>query len=177
MSDTNNLYIFEALALRDEFDAHISLLKSICGTSDEPKSRIFSRSDDTECRIPSDTFDEKAINESLKKLQTKRLKLNNEIQSVNFSTKLTLEGETISIAEALEIKKSLKQEISDLANRTSSSAFSTVIHKEERDIIEKPRNLFSESYESYKTALKRFRHIEELIHKANHATTVSFKNE
>jgi hypothetical protein len=52
-----------------------------------------------------------------------------------------------------------------------------VIHKEERDIVEKPRYAFRKSYAEYRDASRKLRKLEGLIHAANHATAVNFKDD
>jgi hypothetical protein len=174
--EKGNLYIHEAVALRKEYDSHISMLQGLVTESGGKKGSFLSR-DDSEMKRPVDDFNQADFEDTLKKLQTKRLKLNQEIQAANFNTKIEFEGDSISIAEALEIRKSVIAEIKAAASKTNESAFSTVIHKEERDIIEKPRYPFKKSYIEFLEAVRRLRKIEGLIHTANHKNTVTFKDE
>ena len=174
--NNENLYIFEAIALRDEYDSHIKLLQNILN---EPEGRKggFLIHDSVEKKTPVDDFQPDEYEEALKKLRTKRLKLNQEIQAVNFNSKFDFEGENISIAEALEIRKNLRYEIDTLSAKTVESAYSVVIHKEERDIVNMPRYSFKGSYSDFQKIIKRLRKLERAIHIANHNTTVAFKDE
>ena len=87
------------------------------------------------------------------------------------------ESDSISIAEALELRKNIIEDIETVENRTTTAAYCTVIHKEERDITEQPKYSFKDSYEKYLNTVERLRKIENLIHTANHINTVKFKDE
>ncbi len=117
------------------------------------------------------------MEESLKKLQTKRVKLNQAIQVANFQHQVEYRGEEISVAEALELRKNLLSDLEAHSDRVVKSAYTRVIHKEERDIVHKPRHPFKPSYEEYGKALRRFRGLVTRIHKINHAGVVKFKDE
>jgi hypothetical protein len=169
----NNLFIFEAVSLRDQYDAHIALLQNLL---EVPVSQDRF-SNDSETKKNAEGFDQKQIETTLKKLQVKRLKLNQEIQTANFTVKIGYEGENISIAEALGVRKALRTNINELTARVNDAAFHTVIHKEERDIVSKSRYSFSESYSEFLEEISKLRKLEGLIHTANHTNTVAFKDE
>lgn len=171
-----NLYIHEAVALRNEYDNHIGLIKKLLLEPGEKKSGFLSRGED-EIKQPVEEFKQADFEDILKRLQTKRLKLNQEIQAANFTTKVDFEGGPISIAEALEVRKGVKTDIHLLSAKTAESAYNTVIHKEERDITDRPRHSFKKLYAEYLDALKRLRRLEGMIHIANHGNTVNFKDE
>ncbi len=76
-----NLYLYEAIELRNEYDRHVELLEGLLGESSK-KRRLFN--DDDEDKDPAADFNQKEIENRLKKLQTKRVKLNQEIQKTNF---------------------------------------------------------------------------------------------
>lgn len=174
--EKNNLYLHEAVLLRSEYDRHISLLQGLLKSPEEKRGGFLSR-DDSEMKKPADDFNQKELEETLKKLQVKRMMLNQEIQCANFAVKISFEGENISIAQALEMRKAIMEDAGRMAARVNESACIIVIHKEERDIVEKPRFAFSESYGEYRKLIRRLRGIETLIHQANHVNTVSFKDE
>ena len=173
----NNLYLYEALALRDAYDRQIDLLEEVLGETSGLKNFRSIGSADMARRQPADGFNEKEMRETLKKMRIKRVKLNNEIQAVNFTVKFEFEGESISVAEGLEIRKSIKEELKTLEDRVNASAYNNVIHKEERDIIEKPRFSFVETYSEYLAASTRLRMIQVALRAANHSFAVSFKDE
>ncbi|RJO61111.1 hypothetical protein C4544_03730 [candidate division WS5 bacterium] len=169
-----NLYLYEAIELRSEYDRHISLLAGLMGESSK-KRGLFK--DDDEDKEPAADFDQKKTNEELKKLQTRRIKLNQEIQKTNFDTQVEYKGEKVSIAEALEIRKNLLVEVKTYSERVEKSSSKRVIHKEGRDIVQEPRHRFSETYNEYQECIQQLRQLVNRIHAINHMATVSFKNE
>ena len=75
----------------------------------------------------------------MQKLQTKRVKLNQELQLTNLKTKLNYDGNEITLSEALEIRKNLIKDINILSDKLNESAYVKIIHKEGRDIIKEPK--------------------------------------
>lgn len=169
-----NLYLYEAIELRSEYDRHIDLLEGLMGGPS--KKREFFRDND-EDREPAADFNRKEIGEELKKLQTKRVKLNQEIQKANFDTQVEYKAEKISVAEALEIRKNLLEDIKAIAERVEKSSFRRVIHKEGRDIVQEPLHRFSETYKEYQVNIQQLRQLINRIHAVNHIATVNFKDE
>ncbi len=172
--EKGNLYLYEAIELRNEYDRHIKLLQELL---EEPgRDRLFSKSDD-EDKEPASGYDPKELEESLKKLQTKRVKLNQEIQMANLKAKIDYSGEKISLAEALEIRKNLLSDKDAIKQRVMNSAYKRIIHKEERDIVREPKHSFKEIYEEFQDNLRKTRQVVIQIHIVNHTTTVNFKDE
>ena len=171
-----NLYLFEAIELRNEYDRHIKLIENLTGVSESKRGRLFHNSDD-EGKEPSAEFNQKELEERLKKLQTKRIKLNQAIQMANFSAQIDYGGEKISLTEALEVRKSLLADHEAISQRVQDSAYKRVIHKEERDIVHEPKHSFQKTYEDFQNNLKTLRDVINQIHLVNHKTTVSFKDE
>lgn len=169
-----NLYLYEAIELRNEYDRHVELLEGLLGESS--KKRGFFN-DDNEDKDPADDFDQKEIEDRLKKLQTKRVKLNQEIQKTNFGTQIEYEGKKTSIAEALEVRKNLLGDIKAVAARAEKSSYRRVIHKEGRDIVQEPRHKFTETYREYQDSLQHLRSLVNQVHAANHLATVNYKDE
>ena len=170
----NNLHLYEAIELRNEYDRHISLLQSLLGEYSR-KRGLFK--DDDEDKEPTTDFDLKETEEKLKKLQTKRVKLNQEIQESNFGVKIDCEGENISIAEALVLRKNLIADLNAISARVGKSSYRRVIYKEGRDIYQEPRHKFDETYKEYKKCLHQLRRLVNQIHAVNHTATVKFKDE
>ena len=171
-----NLYLFEAIELRNEYDHHIKLLQSLIEKSEDKRNRYFSQNDDEDKEAAAD-FNQKKLEENLKKLQTKRVKLNQEIQAANFRGQIDYEGEKISIAETLELRKNLLADKEAISQRVCNSAYNRIIHKEERDIVRKPEHGFKKSYDEFKNILKKGKTIANQIHIINHTTVVKFKDE
>ena len=174
VDEQGNLYLYEAIELRNEYDRHIGLLQGLMG---EPSTRrgLFNGNDEE--KEPATDFNPKDTEDKLKKLQTKRVKLNQEIQESNFGVKIDCEGENISIAEALVLRKNLLADLNAIAARVEKSSFRRVIHKEGRDIYQEPRHKFDETYKEYQKCLKQLRRLVNQIHAVNHTATVKFKDE
>jgi hypothetical protein len=173
----DNLMLFEAIELRSELDRHIKLLESLIGEIKVKRERLFTGSDEDEDKEPATGFDIHEIEERLKKLQKKKVKLNQAIQSANFNARIDHDQEKISIAEALEVRKSLQAEEEVISKRVVNSAYNKIIHKEERDIVRKPTHPFLASYEDYKRHVTTLRRLVTRIHSANHNTEVVFTDE
>src|SRR3990172_7218881 len=156
-----NLYLYEAIELRSEYDRHVELLGGLLGESSKKRSLFHDDDDDKDSAAD---FNQKEIESRLKKLQTKRVKLNQEIQKTNFDTQIEYEGTGISIAEALEVRKNLLADIKVIAARVEKSSYRRVIHKEGRDIVQEPRHRFTETYREYQDSLLRLRILVNRIH-------------
>lgn len=170
-----NLYLYEAIELRNEYDRHAELLEGLLGVESSRKRRLFNSDD--EDKDPAADFDQKEIEDRLKKLQTKQIKLNQEIQKKNFEIQIEFDGKEISIAEALEVRKNLLDNIKALAERVEKSSYRRVIHKEGRDIVQEPRHRFAKTYKEYQNSLRHLRNLVIQVHAANHSVTVIYKDE
>ena len=169
-----NLYLYEAIELRNEYDRHVELLQDLLGESAKKRGIFSDYNDEKEA---SADFNQKEIEKRLKTLQTKRVKINQEIQKANFDTEVEFGGKKIRISEALEIRKNLLEDIKTAALRVEKSSYRRVIHKEGRDIVQEPRHKFTETYREYQDNLLQLRRLVDQIHAANHMAAVSFKDE
>lgn len=174
--ETNKLYLFEAIELRATYDRHIALLERVLAEQPAKSGGGLFRNDDEE-REPSDGVDLKQIATMLKKLQTRRVKLNQAIQIANFEHQIAFQGEEVTLAEALELRKNLLADLTAQGQRVEQSAYKRIIHKEERDIVHNPRHPFQAGYDEYLTLLNRFRRLITDIHRANHRVVVNFRDE
>lgn len=174
--DKGNLYLFEATELRNEYDRHIKLLEKLIEGDQNKSDRFFNNRDEEE-KEPASDFNQKELEEKLKKIQIKRVKLNQAIQVANFKYQIDYDGEKISIAEALEIRKNLLTDIEAISQRVISSAYKRIIHKEERDIVHEPKHPFKQMYDNYQNNIRKIRHILTQIHIVNHRSVVNFKEE
>lgn len=145
-------------------------------TQQDP-DRLFGRRSSDEEKKPASDFKIKEIEDKKKKTQTKRIKLNQAIQTVYFNNTFEYDGENISIAEALEIRKHLNSDLDLIKKHVLESAFKRVIHKEERDIVYEPKQPFKEKLVEYHLSLKRFRELLLKIHVINHECSIAFKEE
>ncbi len=174
--DKGNLYLFEAIELRNEYDRNIKLLKKLI-EGDQDRGDRFFNSREGEEREPAKDFDQKKQEDKLKKLKIKRVKLNQAIQAANFKYQIDQDGEEISIAEALEIRKNLLTDIEIISQRVINSAYKRIIHKEERDIVHEPEHSFKQVYDDYQENIRKIRTIITQIHIANLRNRVNFKEE
>ena len=170
----NNLFIYEAIELRQEYDKHIKVLENLI--EEKRGKRDFLSREEDELR-PAKDFDVKLIQEKLQKLQTKRVKLNQELQLTNLKTTLNYDGNEITLSEALEIRKNLIKDITILSDKLNESAYVKIIHKEGRDIIKEPKQKFNDVYQNYENFLKKIRKLNQEIHRINHTEAVNFKDE
>ena len=170
-----NLFLFEAVLLRDEYERHIKLLEKL---ADEDKNNNFfrERNEDTK-KEAAQGFNQKELEEKLEKLKTRKLKINQAIQAANFKYQIDNEGEKITISEALEIRKNLLEEIEITSQRVIESAYKKIIHKEERDIVHEPKHSFIKSYNAFQDNLKKLRDIIIQIHNINSKSAVNFREE
>ena len=171
-----NLYLFEAIELRNEYDTHIKLLENLLCEADNGNDRYY-RGDECEEKEASKDFDQKEVEESLKKLKTKRIKLNHEIQKKNFNIQIDYNNGNISVAEALEVRKNFIDELKIISQKIIKSAYKKIIHKEERDIERKTKYNYKDVYQDFKKKIKDKRNLINEIHKANHKYTINFKDE
>lgn len=176
MNKKADLHIFEAIELRNEYDRHIKLLEKLLRIHEEKGDRLFSSAREEE-RVPATGFDLKKTQELLKKLQTKRVKLNQAIQEANFKSSLIHQSGSITTHEALEVRKNMLADLALLSERVFDAAYKRIIHKEERDITRTSAYSFSLVYDEYKKKLKELRQLQKEIHLINHKTTVPFKDE
>ena len=174
--DKGNLYLFEAIELRNEYDRNIKLLKKLIEGDQDRGDRFFNSREEEE-REPAKDFDQKKQEDILKKLKIKRVKLNQAIQAANFKYQIDQDGEEISIAEALEIRKNLLTDIEIISQRVINSAYKRIIHKEERDIVHEPKHSFKQVYDDYQENIRKIRTIITQIHIANLRNRVNFKEE
>jgi hypothetical protein len=178
-----NLNLLEAIELRNEYDRHIGLIKKLLSvksyqSNDEEQyyHRSVTKSFDIENK-PAEGFDPKEMEIKLKKLETKRLKLNMAIQSTNFASTIDFNDEQISLTEALEIRKKLQSEFDNKSKLVTDSAHKQIIHKEKRDIEHYPQDSFQATYDDFRSSLKQLRQLTNRIHLTNHRSVTNFKDE
>ena len=171
------LYLFEALELRSEYDARVAAIKG-CFAESGTRRRGFSlRSDDDEMRKPSPDFEPTAERAAIRALEFKRRKLNSAIQKANFETEFEFDGATVNLLEGLEVRKSLNKQIAEHCTAMSGAAYQTVIYKEGRDIVEENEVPYSEAKKALDAARLSFRELNRRLRKASFTTMVDFMEE
>lgn len=174
--EKKNLYLFESIELRKEYDRRIKLMEELLAEEDNGNDGLF-RSREEDEKEPAPGFDAKKIEMELKKLKVKRMKLNQAIQEANFKYHIDINGESITIAEALDVRKNLLDDLKSISRRVIGSAYKRIIYKEKRDIVKNPRQPFQKAYDSYADTIDKIRDIVISIHIANHKNIVAFKEE
>lgn len=173
----NKLRLFEALELRAEYDARIKTLRDCLPESRESRSRLsFLRTDEGFYR-PAPDFDVTKAREELRKLESKRRKLNSAIQRANFERGIAFHGDTISLHEALEIRKGLNEQIGELHSQVVKAAYQRVIYKEGRDIVDANDISYSEAVKQLDAARRDFRELNRKIREASFDIVVDFQGE
>jgi len=81
---------------------------------------------------PSPDFDVGAAREELKRLELRRRKLNAAIQQANFQHRVEHAGDSLTLSEALDVRKGLNEAIGELHSQLVGSAWQRVIYKEDR---------------------------------------------
>ena len=172
----DDLLLNQALELRASWDKQIAVLRTVF-ESGKGRRDVFSLRSEADMKDYDDDFDYKGTEKMLKTLETKRVKLNQAIQLCNFGTSFPYCGETVSLAEALELRKALMADIEAISGRCAKSAFKEIVHKEERDIVYRPRQNFNETWNEYREHLEELRELNNLIHAQNQMVPVKFKDE
>ncbi len=172
----NNLFLFEALELRAEFDDRIETLNSLLPEKRETREFRFTRERGNQER-PAQGLDLTAIREEIESLRVKRRKLNTAVQKVNYEQTIQINKETMSLAEALELRKETCTEITQLKAQFANAAYENVIYKEDRDIVEPPPQDFDTIRKKLNDRRLLFRALNRALQRTNHEVTVNFKDE
>jgi hypothetical protein len=175
--DKRNLYLFEAIELRAEYDARIKLLRSLLPESRESRDRFSFRRDDEVRYTPAAGFDAENARHELDTVNVKRRKLNTAIQRVNFDTTIEIDGEKMSLSEALEMRKSINERIGELSTQLTNAAYDRILYKEERDIVEKPDLSYEDVRRGLEDKRRSFRALNRVLRGTAHTVTVGFKDE
>ena len=171
-----DMYLYEALELRAEYLARLASLKALLPEKKTDRRGLWGR--DTNERVePAAGFDIPTVREKIRKLEYKSRKLNTAIQQINFTNEIEIDGEKMSIAETLEMRKSVDQEIADMQKILEESAYKTIIYKEERNIVEEPDIDFAHASEQLEERRLLFRRLNRALRRAAYTVTVPFIDE
>jgi hypothetical protein len=173
----NNLYLYEALELRAEYDARIKVLRGLLPEARQNRERFSLGRDDEVRRRPVAAFRVDDARDALSALEVKKRKLNNAIQRANFDHSVTIEGREMNLVEALELRKSVNERLGDLATQLGTAAYERVIYKEGRDIVEGPEVDFERTARALEEMRRRFQELNRALRAAAHAIVVDFKDE
>ena len=170
------LKLYEAIELRSELDARIQTIRDCLPEARKNRSRLFSLREEGN-RRPSPGFDLEAARKQLKRLELRRRKLNVAIQQANFQHRIEHEGESMTLSEALEVRKRLNEAIGELHEQLVDSAWQRVIYKEDRDIVEDNDLSYGECSERLETARLAFRSLNRSLRAASFEVAVDFRAE
>jgi hypothetical protein len=173
----NRLFLYEALELRAEYDARIKTLKECLPEAKQNRSRFAVLRDDDGQYRPSPDLNVAEAREQLRKLEIKRRKLNSAIQQANFQHQIDVRGETLTLNEALEMRKGLNEQLGELHTQVVNAAYQRVIYKEDRDIVEPNELSYADSVKALEAARVAFRELNRKIRAAAFAVGVDFLDE
>lgn len=170
------LFIYEAIALMDEYLKKLQFLYSII-EGPETAVRRSETYGDSEYHLKPIVEADK-IKEEYKKILIKRGKLDIAILEANMRNKIEFEGNIINISEALKLLKNMRWEMESIRQKIYGSAVIKIIHKDERDIkIELNDENFTELFHKYYELEKKIRILDRKIKHINFTRTVNFKDE
>jgi len=189
----NNLYLYEAIELRREFELRKKILNNLLSKQVE-NSRVMNDSDrlsrsyftyryrrsekqiDNKL-IPIPELDISKIRKNIRKLEFKWGKLNNAIQKINHTLKLEINNESMTLAEALDLRKYTHKRIDQLRNELNRLTFGKIIYKEGRNVEVFPDGSFKETEEELEFNMLLYRELTRKTRKISFETTVQFKDE
>ena len=175
--DKNKLFLYEALELRAELDAHVKTLKECLPEARKNRDRHSLFRDNEFKLLPSKDFDIAKVRKKLRSLEDKRRKLNTAIQKANLSNQVDFQDQALDLSEALELRKGLNEQLGELHSQVVDSAFQRVIYKEDRDIVEPADVSFTAALKELEDARRAFRELNRKIRAASFSINVDFKDE
>lgn len=173
METEGKIPLYGAIELRAEMDARIKTMESL---RPEGEGRGLFRERDTETQ-PAPDFDLAKIEAEIEHFKRRRRRLNAVIQEANHRTFVEADGRTLTLAEALELRKETHADIGRLATELRDAAWLRVIHKEERDVVRNSPRSFGLIMELLEGRRLLFRNLVAAVHDANHRTLIDYHNE
>ena len=174
--ENRKLKLFEALELRAEYDARMKTLTECLPEKRENRGRFLIREDDVVTR-PAPGFDPGKARQEIATLEQKKRKLNAAIQETNFRNAVELEGRSLSLAEALDVRKGLSTRIGELHALVTSAAWERVIYKEGRDIVQQSHLDYASCSRDLDRARLDFRELNWKLRTASFALEVEFTDD
>ena len=155
------------LNYESEYQGRLSTLK---GTIRRPRDHYG----DHEERRPAD-YSLKTVEADMAIVEKNMRRLNIAIQKSNFDNEIQFQGESMSIAEALELRKAINERIASLHTGTVESAWVKVVHKEDRDIEETPETPFQENISALNMDRVVFRQLNCALREVGYSVEIKFK--
>ncbi len=109
----NNLYLFEALEMRAEYEARIKELRTLLPEAKESRDRFAFRTEAEAKRRPAAGFSVQVAREELNALAARKRTLNNAIQRANFDNQITVVTTQAVPADQIDTA-AMAQELTDL---------------------------------------------------------------
>jgi len=175
-ADKRKLKLFEALELRAEYDARTKTLAECLPEKRENRGRFLYREDEVVNR-PAPGFDMAKVRDEIAALEQKRRKLNAAVQETNFRNTVEIQGHTLSLAEALDLRKALNTKIGDLHAQVTGAAWERVIYKEGRDIVQESHLDYARCVADLDRARLEFRELNRKLRAASFVLEVDFRDE
>jgi len=166
------LYIYEALELQREYEERIKILSKLI--SDLNHIIHEYRDDDTIRLVPISDMNQSEVKDKIRELEYKQRKLNNAIQYTNQNQTIEINNETMTLAEALHLKKSTGNKIKINQKELKSASYGRIIYKENRDIKELPGLSFNETEKRLEYNYLLFREINIKLRKISFEVTIDF---
>jgi len=173
----NRLYLYEAIELRAEYDARVKTLKALLPEARENRARFSLRRDDDARYRPVPAFVVDDTREELGAVEVRKRKLNNAIQRANLDRTVTIDGRTLDLAEALELRKSVNERLGELTTQLAAAAYERVVYKEDRDIVERPEVDYERTGAALESARRLFRELNRALRAVAHEVVVDFRDE
>jgi hypothetical protein len=173
----NTLHLYEALELREEYNARMTTIKDCISGGESRRGRVSLWGDDKNKSRPSPDFDAIREKEALRGLEFKQRKLNSAIQKANYETQIEFDGQKINLLEALELRKAMKTQTDELKSAAVGAAHYTVIYKEGRDIVEANPVSYADARRELESARMAFRELNRKLRRAAFETIVTYQDE
>ena len=171
-----DLYLYEALELRGEYDARIKDIRDVLPEQSSKDQWPHAR-DVTAIRRPAPGLDAPKLREAMRGVERRRIMLNNAIQKANFEHEIEHQGERMTLARALEERRALNLRLAELHATLVWSSTERVIFKEDRDIVEPSPISFTECFRELDETRKAFREMNRRLREAAYRITVEFRDE
>jgi len=172
----NKLYLYEAIELRREYELRNKILNDLL-SKQFGNIKEYRRHYDVQKFVKIPELDISEIRKKIRKIEFKKRKLHVAIQKINNTSKLTINKETMTLNEAVHLRKATHDRIKILRNLLNDAAYKKIIYKEGRNIEKIPYESFKETEEQLESNLLLFRELNRRIRKISFEKTVDFKDE
>ena len=110
-------------------------------------------------------------------LRGRRLRLSDEERRRLAVKGKALDGATLNLLEALELRKATATEVEEFASKLPAAAYKRFIYKEDRDIVQEPDEDYTTVRQELETKRLAFRAPNRALRKTAFTVTVDFRDE